>query len=201
MKQYPSIPNSKTMKFGEESIIFYKYDGSNLRWEWSKKKSFYKAGTRNRLFDETDEIFGEAISLFENKYAEQLERTLVNNYKNVERAMFFTEFFGNNSFAGTHKKSDVKELKLFDVNIYKKGLIDPFEFVNNFGHLDFSAEVLFKGKFTKPMIQEIRDSQTLNEGVIVKGGKGHKIWMAKIKTLIYWERLQNFTNNPEKYWE
>ena len=65
MKQYPEISGSNKAPIGAQCLAFVKYDGSNLRWEWSPKKGWYKFGTRTRLFDHTDEIFGEAIPLFQ----------------------------------------------------------------------------------------------------------------------------------------
>ena len=51
MKEYPSIPYRI---HGDLDIIaFGKYDGSNIRAEWSQKKGFYKFGTRKRLLDES----------------------------------------------------------------------------------------------------------------------------------------------------
>jgi len=113
MKQYPSIlgisncPNSKC-------IAFKKYDGSNLRWEWRRKKGFYKYGTRTRLFDTSDEIFGKAIQLFFDIYAEYLEKIFIDN-RLAEPITSFTEFFGTNSFAGLHDPKDDMKLMLFDV--------------------------------------------------------------------------------------
>jgi hypothetical protein len=38
MQQYPSIDGSGKAPLGVPCIAFYKYDGSNLRWEWSPKQ-------------------------------------------------------------------------------------------------------------------------------------------------------------------
>lgn len=65
MKTYPSIPRSTGQSFQEyDAYVFDKLDGSNLRFEWSRKKGWVKYGTRRRLFDTTDPVFGEAITLF-----------------------------------------------------------------------------------------------------------------------------------------
>lgn len=59
MKQYPSINSSNGQSFKEfVADVFDKLDGSNLRFEWSKKQGWYKFGTRHRLFDNTDPVFG-----------------------------------------------------------------------------------------------------------------------------------------------
>ena len=75
MKQYPHIVGpSKAPR--EHCIAFYKYDGSNVRFEWSKKRGWYKFGTRTQLIDENVEIFGQAIPVFKNTLAEGIEKVL-----------------------------------------------------------------------------------------------------------------------------
>ncbi len=65
MKAYPSIPlSTDSRSIGEPCIGFYKYDGSNLRWEWSKKQGWHKFGTRTRLFGKDEEPYNQAIPLF-----------------------------------------------------------------------------------------------------------------------------------------
>ena len=198
MTTYKSIQGINNLKnIGKECYSFYKYDGSNLRWEWNKKQGFHKYGSRNRVFSKNDKQFGEAIKLFEEKYQEQLNKILFDNFKK-EKVVLFTEYFGENSFAGIHKEKDKKELRLFDVHIVKKGILSPEEFLKYFGELEFSAELLYKGKLTKEYIQKIRENKTLKEGVVCKGGERHNLWMTKIKTLNYLEKLKN---NYKKEWE
>lgn len=57
MQQYPSILGSSKAPLGEPCIAFVKYDGSNLRWEWSPKRGWNKYGTRTQLFNETTPIY------------------------------------------------------------------------------------------------------------------------------------------------
>ena len=47
MKQYPKIDYHDQGRFNENCVAFLKIDGSNLRFEWSKKREFYKFGTKN----------------------------------------------------------------------------------------------------------------------------------------------------------
>jgi hypothetical protein len=54
MEQYPSIEGSSKAPLGKPCIAFYKYDGSNLRWEWNPKKGWFKFGTRHELFDQSN---------------------------------------------------------------------------------------------------------------------------------------------------
>lgn len=204
MKSYPSIPHVKGYH-NQPCTAFYKYDGSNIRAEWSKKRGWYKFGTRTRLFDQTDEVFGGAIELFKNTYGSDLEKVFKDNktFKGADQVMAFCEFFGPKSFAGQHDPADPKQLVLFDVNIHKKGLLDPRQFTETFGHLKV-AEVVYQGILTEEFEQQVRSGQIpgLVEGVIAKGGTGHKIWMCKIKTDTYREKLKKqFADQWEKYWE
>ena len=192
MTSYRQIEGiSKNTNIGKECYSFYKYDGSNLRWEWNKKRGFFKYGTRKRMFDESDEQFGDAVKLFKENYEEKITKILVDNFKQ-EKVVIFTEYFGENSFSGSHIETDKKQLVLFDIHIIKKGILEPKEFLKKFGDLDFSAELLYEGKFNKEYINKIRENKDgyLNEGVVVKGGKGHNLWMGKIKTLSFLDRLK-----------
>lgn len=105
MKTYPSIEGSKYPN--SKCIAFKKYDGSNLRWEWRRKRGFFKFGTRTRLFDESDEVFGESIKIFFNTYAEDLEKIFIDS-RMAEPITSFTEFFGPSSFAGLHEPGEKK---------------------------------------------------------------------------------------------
>lgn len=128
MKDYPSTPRSTGQTFEEfDAYVFDKLDGSNLRWEWSKKQGWYKHGTRTRLFDESDEVFGRAIDIFQRTFAEPLARAACDN--RWERVIVFTEFFGPNSFAGVHDPSDGVQLALIDIAPHKGGILGPREYL------------------------------------------------------------------------
>ena len=71
MQQYPSIDGSKKAPLGKPCIAFVKYDGSNLRWEWSPKQGWHKFGTRRQMFDATDEVYGPAIPIFLNTMGDE----------------------------------------------------------------------------------------------------------------------------------
>jgi len=206
MKEYPSIegPNGD---FGKPCIAFYKYDGSNLRFEWSPKKGWNKFGTRTRLFDKSDPVFGSAVDLFMATQAEGIERVIrdTKEFRNNERVTAYCEFFGPKSFAGIHDleiPNEPMELVLFDINLHKKGILGPREFVNHFGHLK-TAQVIYEGNFNQTLIDAVRN-RTLPvwEGVIAKGGNGHDLWMRKIKSNDYLEKLRAvFRDGWEKYAE
>jgi hypothetical protein len=213
MKAYQSIPRLAdflpTVQLGIPCIAFYKYDGSNIRAEWNKKKGWYKFGTRTRLLDKTVPVFGDAITLFNDTLADGIEKVLVDKY-NSYNATVYMEFFGPHSFAGRHEvetlkyigfdveNNDPKELVLFDVNVYKQGMLGPEKFISDFGHLK-SAQVVYEGKLTQQFIQDVMDGKyPVKEGVICKGGDRHKLWMCKVKTSEYLTELKKrFPRNWE----
>lgn len=204
MKQFPSIPHVEGFH-GQPCIAFYKYDGSNLRFEWSKKRGWYKFGTRQRMFDKTDEVFGEAIDVFLNTYGSSLPEVFKKDklFRNAQQVIAFVEFFGERSFAGQHIDGDPKKVVLIDVNIHKRGIISPHEFVESFGHLPV-AQALYQGPLTPSFETAVRKGEipNLNEGVICKGGSGHKLWMCKIKTDAYREKLkQVYADRWQEFWE
>lgn len=202
MYQYPSIPGpSKAPHL--PCIAFYKYDGSNLRFEYSRKRGWYKFGTRRRLFDHTDEEFGQAISIFRETLAPGIEAIVSKDkvMSNAGHVTAFCEFFGQNSFAGNHEAGDPKELILIDFHVHKKGLMAPREFVNTFGGLK-SAKVVYDGVLNQTLIDDVRrNAYGLKEGVVCKGGSGHGLWMCKIKTNEYLEKIKANLANWQEYWE
>jgi hypothetical protein len=204
MEQYPSIVgSSKAPK--DSCIAFYKYDGSNLRFEWTKKAGWHKFGTRNRLFDETDEVFGEAIGIFHRDLAEPLVEIFKKEYRNIDKVTVFCEFFGDSSFAGQHKPDEEHRLVLIDVKPHKKGYISPREFVNIYckklGNL--AAQVVYEGNLNAEFIDDVRNGKyNVFEGVVCKGGSDHKLWRCKIKTKAYLEELKRrFSEDWEQFWE
>ncbi len=207
MKEYPSISGFEDLssKIGEHCFCIEKLDGSNIRAEWTKKAGWAKFGSRTRLLDTSDPILGPAIPLFMEKYAEPLQRIFLGtrSYKEQGKATVFFEFLGKSSFAGTHVPEESKDVVLFDVDIHKKGFIDPKEFIKNFGTLHI-PELVCEGPLTKDLIDSIRNgihpfvAGTEREGVIFKGGHGHQLWFRKLKTLAYLNKLKN--THP-KDWE
>jgi hypothetical protein len=213
MKEYPSIGGPHYAE-DEDCYGFVKYDGSCIRCEWSKKRGWYKFGTRTRMLDPNDKIFGSAIPLFLNKYGEDLIKVFRNQKKlqGTESAVVFCEWFGPQSFSGNHKPWDEKDIVLFDVNIHKKGILSPRDFLDFFGHLKV-AEVVYQGRVTPEFIESVR-KETLDleskypikaeipEGVVCKGGSGHRLWMCKIKTERYKAALQTlYESDWQKYWD
>ena len=214
MKEYPSIPKISSELIGLSCMAQMKYDGSNLRTEYSKKQGWYKWGTRRRLFDRKDPEYGIAIEIFEKTYAEPLAKAITDckEFRGQQSAVAFLEFFGPESFAGWHdpkllgvEKNEPLELRLFDVNIHRKGLLGPRRFIQLFGHLP-TPQILYDGILTEQFVQDVREGRyPVNEGVICKGGgekSCHDIWMVKIKTFAYLDKLKKrFGDEWQKYAE
>ena len=195
MKQYNSIPHWNKGPFDRDCVCFDKLDGSNFRAEWSRKRGFYKFGTRSVMIDIKDENFGKTIPIFLDKYNDSLSKVFIDKYKKVENFVVFAEYFGKNSFAGQHDPEDNMDIVLFDVNQYKRGIISPYEFINNFGHLSI-PKIIYEGKYTNELINDIRNNiYNLSEGVVAKGLYKSKkdsefIWRVKVKTDLWLHQVK-----------
>lgn len=199
MKQYPSISGSIVDK---PILAQPKYDGSNIRAEYNRKTGFSKFGSRNVLLGDDHPFLGGAIAKFREKY----ERDLTDLFKKerLEQVVCFFEYFGARSFAGFHEADDPHEVKLFDLDIYKRGLIPPRDFYDLVGHLDV-APILYEGHPNDPFVQSVKNS-TLEgmplEGVICKGlplKRGYPPVMFKVKSIAWIERLKATREDWEKY--
>lgn len=214
MKEYPSIDGpSKAPR--QPCYGFVKYDGSSLRAEWSKKRGWYKWGTRHCMLDQNDPIFGRAVPLFLQKYGDDLPRVFATEklFRGVTNVIVFFEFFGEKSFSGTHYPDTDQQwdVVLFDVNPVKKGMISPKEFIDHFGHLKV-AEHIYTGNMNEELIQNVRKETMplesayavktqIPEGIVCKGGSGHGLWRCKVKTERYKNALKIlYDGNWERFW-
>lgn len=199
MLQYPSIVGSAKAPLGKPCIAFVKYDGSNLRWEWSPKKGWNKFGTRRQMFDESTPLYNQAIPIFMDSIADELVYRTKQIVKNPERITAFTEFFGPSSFAGSHDEKEEKELRLFDVFLFKKGFVEPKQFVKTYGDLPYAAEVVYEGNLNRQFVMDVKSGLYPGfEGVIAKG----QDFSVKIKTDRFFDKLrQQFSDNWEEYGE
>lgn len=187
MRSYPKIDYYNRGLFDQYCYAFDKLDGSNCRAEWSKKRGWYKFGSRNVMIDKNTTELGQSIDLFLNKYADGLEKVFKEkDYRNSDIYTVFFEFVGENSFAGKHDPNDIKDVVLFDVCQYKKGFVAPKPFIENFGHLGI-PNIIYRGIYNYDFINDVRNNiYNLKEGVICKGTfkskSGDQIWQVKVKT-------------------
>lgn len=187
MFSYPSItPGGKYLSKDTPLVhVFDKIDGSNLRFEWTPKRGWYKFGTRNHLFDQSDKVFGPATNLFNEKYASDIECILRDN--KVNNAVVFCEYYGENSFAGKHLVDDPKNLILFDANINKRGILGPEKFLQLFDSLEIANYLsthVWDQEFMDAVYEESTPFTMTHEGVVGKSGCGttHNLLLLKAKT-------------------
>ncbi len=198
MKSYDSIDYYGEY-WGLPIYAFDKLDGSNLRFEWSKKRGFYKFGTKKMMIDENHPDFGVGVKIFLEKYSESLSKIFTDKkeYRNVLSFVCFGEFLGTNSAFGKHNTDDTKDVILFDVSQYKRGFISPKEFIDNFSETGI-PEVVYSGNLNKEFIQQVKNNDFnpgLTEGVICKGvtrtKKGQEqLYYCKVKTNDWFDRLR-----------
>ncbi len=194
-------------------MAFEKYDGTNLHWTWDREVGWHSFGTWRddfvlsaigaEQFTQVHAHLRECVEVFQASLADGIEKVFTDQYRAFDNFKVFTEFFGPNSFAGLHKADDPKKLVLFDVFTDPFGFIGPETFVANFGHLA-SARVVYRGKFTGQFCEDVRRGKfNVAEGVVCKGGTGGSdLWMAKIKTYAYMDKLKAaFADRWEDFWE
>jgi RNA ligase len=213
MLYYPKIPGSRDAPAGR-CVAFEKYDGTNLHWDWDREFGWHSFGTRRDEFDlsetgvarfaATHAHLRQCVGVFHSTLADGLEKVFTDHdeYRMLGGFRAFTEFLGSNSFAGLHKAEEPKRLVLFDVSVKPGGMIGPVRYVADFGHLPI-ARVVYQGKFTGKFAEDVRTGKYgVAEGVVCKGGTGTDLWMAKIKTYAYLEKLKRaFGEKWEDYWE
>jgi hypothetical protein len=188
MLHYPKMPGSTQTPSGP-CVAFEKYDGTNLHWEWDRDFGWHSFGPRRGEFNldglgiaafcAEHEHLSECVSLFHDTLAASLDEVFRSNeaYQPFQGVKIFAEFLGPSSFAGLHREGEPKELKLFDIFLEGFGFVGPAQFRC--------------GRFNTP------------EGVVCKGGHGgDDVWMLKIKSLAYMDRLkQAMADRWEDYWE
>ncbi len=214
MFYYPKIPGSRDAPAGR-CVAFEKYDGTNLHWDWDREFGWHSFGTRRDEFDLSEAGIArftaahahlrECVGVFLATLAEGLESVFAGRESYREFAGFraFTEFLGPNSFAGLHQADDPKRLVLFDIRAEPIGILGPERFADDFGHLPI-ARVVYRGKLTGKFAEDVRTGKYgVAEGIVCKGGSGcADVWMAKIKTYAYLEKLKrSFGERWENYWE
>lgn len=190
MEAYPSI---LTQVVDTPIFAFDKLDGSCIRAEWTRKTGFRKFGTRRRLLDPSEPGLGEAVGLFRESHEDALEKVF--REARFERATAFLEFSGDNSFAGQHEDED-HSVVLFDIHVYKRGLLEPKEFLKLVGDRVEVPSVLHEGRANNNFIESVRESTLPGmtfEGVVCKGprDKRNRVTMFKVKSWAWLDKLKD----------
>lgn len=193
MKQYPTIP--KKPESGPTKFwVFDKLDGSNIRAEWSKKRGFHKFGTRKRLLGTDQGLLAKAQEL---ALAQEADFRTIFMGARIERVVCFFEFWGSKSFAGNHVADDEHKLTLIDIDVYKRGLISPDEFLKMFDTSPIeSAALLYCGPIDEELKKQVREGTLAGmtyEGVVCKARPAkrfNKPNMFKIKNQAWIDRVK-----------
>mgnify|MGYP002624356965 CR=1 FL=1 len=202
---------------GEEIAAYNKLDGQNICIKYTpKSKKFDQFGSRKRVFDETDEQFGDAVKWFKNSiYPQLLSQIVTDNskkkglFQGVDEVTFYFEWYGENSFAGVHVPGEELKLALIDVFIKKKGYIELKPLQELFySHKEIiQPELIYRGKLTKDFIKTVQDNDwtkpdckypNVKEGVVCRRStlmKGQRLPKVKFKTKWWMNKLH------EKYTE
>lgn len=181
-------------------IAFDKLDGSNIRVKYTNKKGFTLFGSRTQMFDKGHPFLGAAVDIFYRDFEDRLVDLIEDNFSNEREVIAFLEFFGPNSFAGWHDPNDVKQLVLFDIMVGHKNrkFLLPQEFIKLTTVAGLATpRVIYEGNLTDQFRQDVYDGKyDVVEGVVCKGTErtgAHRgnVWMAKIKTKAYLDKLFN----------
>jgi hypothetical protein len=203
MYRYPEMDGPSKAPH-EHCIGFEKLDGSNMRFEWSPKRGWHKFGSRSQLIDPSYPILGKAIPIFMRKYAEPIEKIIRDSkaMRNAQCVTAFAELFGPSSFAGRHDENDEMDLVLFDFHVHKSGIMGPRDFLRTFDSLH-TPRLIYEGVLNDTLVNDIKaGAYDVDEGIVCKGGSGHKLWMRKIKTQAYIDRLKSsFGDDWKRYGE
>lgn len=207
MKTYPSIPFQVNGNI--DVFAFDKLDGSCIRAEWRPKNGFSKIGTRKQLLGADNTHLNLAIPILKNTWEEKLIKIFKKQRwtGKTMRVTCFFELHGEHSFAGQHRKNDDHRLTLFDVAVFKQGIMPPRDFVKAFGHLDI-PKVLYRGRVNQTFIDSVHNNALEDmtfEGVVCKGkrpGKKAEVpVMFKIKSQGWLEKLKNYCGEDHKKFE
>lgn len=196
MLKYPSIMSMGQSRIPKGALChaFMKYDGSNVRFEWTPKSGFHKFGTRERLFDHTDPLFGAVVEMARDHIGPRLladardwdKRAL----SNAGRLVGFAEFFGRSSFAGSHA-DEPKSLVVFDVSFGGKELLGPKSFLEIAqGQAEYArhlGQIVYNEELARSVHRGEFDyggdfGQDMFEGIILKREARQGVESTKLKT-------------------
>lgn len=205
---YPKIPDETNCPL-KQCIAFEKLDGTNLHWTWNSIDGWVSFGTRRDQFAFTDDGINEFNQAHTNLqgapwlFKWEISPGLDDMFHAVQakKVVLFTEWWGKKSFAGQHERADTMFLTPFDVEIDGK-MLPPISFINMFVNYVI-PKVVYRGKYTGQLIEDIRNGKyAVNEGVVIKGMVKDQVYMTKVKTKAYMEKLKiQFKDNWKDYWE
>lgn len=198
MKEYPSIDRAPA----DGAVYgFPKYDGSNVRAEWTRKTGMAKFGSRTRLLGADERPLGEAIPLMK---AHEAEAARLLRAERVEKAVLYFEFFGDNSFAGVHV-DEPHRVVLIDASFHPKGIVDPRDFIRVFeGSSIPTAPCIYRGNANSDFIRAVKQGMLPGmtaEGVVCKQSRSkpsHPPVMFKLKSETWIERVRSLYTDPAK---
>jgi len=208
MKTYHSIPRYSEEYFGKHIFAFDKIDGSNFRAEWSKKLSkksaftygFGKFGTRGEMIKNYNNPFSEGVDIFKDKYSVELDKIFRENkrFQGIDRITVYGEFYGDHSFAGLHDWDEEHDIKIFDVFLYKKGFLPPAEFMKIFQDIN-TCNFIWSGIFSQEFVDTIENDSILGlkEGVVCKGVENQEVFMFKLKTKKWLDKVRAISGNTD----
>ena len=208
MTEYPSIINSSKAP-RKACVAFEKLDGSNIRVKWTMKQGFTLFGSRTQLIDSTHPHLGKVVGIFNEHFAPVLGPRFKKEFPNQREIIVFGEFLGKDTFAGIHNIDDpTLFFYLIDVMVGHKlrKFLKPKEYLKIVAGLP-QAKVVYEGNMNDQLIQDVRNGvYSVNEGVVCKGTEtsgafAGGMWMCKIKTLAYLEKLKLKGMDLAKYGE
>lgn len=195
MKRYPSI---ELVRSGHPPDVylhtFDKIDGSNLRFEWTRKNGWWKVGRRTALLDDSNAILAEeGRPTFDASMSESLERW--GRDSRLQKMVAFCEFAGARSFAGIHHPEDEKRVYLLDITIDNGGFLAPPDYLKLVEKTGVMAPRYFGFlKWNESFLRQVGSGQL--EGVTFEGVVGkikertrHQMW--KTKTEAWREAIRN----------
>lgn len=204
MFTYPRMPNAQTTQLakGEKVWVFDKLDGSNLAWEWSEKRGWFRQTTRQRLFDASDYQFGFALAKFDELLEKSEQFYSFQKLHKPKSMIVVTELFGPESFAGSH--GDPKGLSLFVLDLIIDGrFLLPKELTSQKSKGMPMPRVISTGDtiWDQNLVDKVRANHyNSNEGVVAKSASRAGVF-AKIKTHDYLKRIKAGTQNWQDHWE
>lgn len=211
---YPKIPDTSNCPL-KKCIVFEKLDGTNMHFVFHRQggdlQCYFQGTRRHRYsFSETErEEFAtnhpDLVGAFHLETFIDLEHYINynENFQHVNELILFTEWFGPNSFAGEHNPTDTMDTYLFDAQVDGR-MLPPEEFLYLFQDCPLpKPKVIYRGKYSGQLVEDIRKGKfPVKEGAVIKGFADDQVYMAKVKTNDYMEKLKiRFGDDWKGYWE